>query len=58
MNYYVGMGILFVILGISFLAVIALFLWSIYTFWYTLNSDIIERDRQITESRRRWSNED
>jgi uncharacterized membrane protein len=53
----VGMAILFMILGICFMLLIGVALYSLYGLWYEFNSDMIKRHRQARKHRRSW-NED
>jgi hypothetical protein len=40
------------IAGISFMAMISLAIWSLYSLWYSFNSDVVERRKQIRKNRR------
>jgi hypothetical protein len=50
---YIGLGILFIVMAISFIVLGGLFIWSVLAFWFTLNPDLLKRHRQLEEYRRR-----
>jgi hypothetical protein len=49
------MAFAIMVAGISFMAMIGLSIWSLYSLWYSLNSDVVERRKQIRKNRRAWS---
>jgi hypothetical protein len=54
-GHIILMAFAIMVAGISFMAMIGLSIWSLYSLWYSLNSDVVERRKQIRKNRRAWS---